>query len=404
MLLLPPCVALTGILPARAEAENWPAWRGPGGMGSSRETGVPRHWSRDQHIVWRIKDPGLGHSSPIVWGEALFFTTAIDTQRCLLRLDRDSGREVWRRVVVDSPLEKKHGKNSHASSTPATDGSRVFVSFLDREDVLIAAHDFDGREIWRRSPGKFYSRHGFCSSPVLFDDLVILNCDQDAYAYLVAFERANGEIRWKTDRENRVRSYCPPTMIEVAGRTQMVLSGSETVCAHDPRTGRRIWVCEGPTEQCVASIVYGKGLVFVTGGYPDREILAIDPTGTGDVTRTHIRWRARKGVSYVPSPLYLDGNFYVVSDSPGVLSCLDASDGHYRNQKRLPGNFSASLLHADGHIYAFNEDGGVFVLEADPGLETVAEIDMGDPIYATPAVSEGRLYLRTWKHLYAIGK
>jgi hypothetical protein len=238
---------------------------------------------------------------------------------------------------------------------------------------------------------------------VIFGDLVLLNCDQDAYAYLIAFDRRTGETRWKTERENRVRSYCTPTIFTVDGKPQMVLSGSKTVAAYNPLDGKRIWVCDGPTEQCVASLVYGRGLVFVTGGFPDREFLAIDPTGTGEVTKTHIRWRANRGVSYVPSPLYIDGCFYVVSDT-GVLSALDALTGEYKNQKRLRGNFSASLLHAGGCIYSFSEEGEVFVLRARPELETVSEIQMDDPIYATPAVSEGRMYLRTWKKLYAIGK
>jgi outer membrane protein assembly factor BamB len=183
----------------------------------------------------------------------------------------------------------------------------------------------------------------------------------------------------------------------------MVLAGSKTVASFNPADGKRLWVLSGPTDQCVASAVYGDGLVFITGGFPELHFLAIDPKGTGDVTRTHIRWTAHKGVSYVPSPLYLEDCFYVVSDG-GVISALDAKTGEYKNQKRLGGNFSASLLYAAGHIYAFNEDGEAFVLEGGPKLEVATKIPMESPIYATPAISAGRMYLRTFKKIFAIGK
>ncbi len=386
-----------------ASAADWPCWRGPGGFGVSADADVPSRWSLEENVLWKIPDPGFGHSSPIVWGEALFLATAVGEDRVLLRLEAGTGREAWRRVVVRAPLEEKHQKNSHASSTPAADGQLVYVPFLDGKNVVIAAYDFDGQEAWRTSPGEFYCKHGFCSSPVLFEDLLLLNCDHDGDAYLAGLSKKTGEVRWKTPRENKVRSYCPPGIFSVNGRPQMILSGSQTVASFNPRDGKRLWVCDGPTEQCVASLVEGKGLIFVTGGFPDREILAIDPTGAGDVTRTHVRWRSKRGVSYVPSPVYHEGYFYVVSDS-GVLSAIEASTGEYKGQKRLEGDFSASLLCVAGRICCFNESGVAFVLVKGPELELAARIDMGDPIYATPAVANGRLFLRTWKYLYAIGK
>jgi outer membrane protein assembly factor BamB len=266
---------------------------------------------------------------------------------------------------------------------------------------VVKAHDFSGKEVWSVSPGEFHSIHGFCATPVLYRDLVILNCDQDADAYIVALERKTGKEAWRADRENKLRSYCPPLIFEAGGRTQMALSGSKTISSYDPLTGRRLWVCDGPTEQCVASLVHGSGLVFVTGGYPDREILAIDPTGSGDVTATHVRWRSPKGVAYVPSPVYHDGHFFVVSDT-GVLSAIEARTGEYRGQKRLDGNFSASLLIAASHLYAFSEEGIVHVFRAGPGIEPGPRIDMGETIFATPAALPGMLLLRTSKRLVAI--
>jgi outer membrane protein assembly factor BamB len=394
-------IALTVVVlmtaPARA-GDTWPAWRGGDGVGIADDENV----TTEHHVLWEYDFPGLGHSSPIVWKNALFLTTCDEDKRLLIHLDAKTGKEVWSKSVLSTPREGKHKKNSFASSTPATDGERVFVSFLDKKRVFIAAYDFDGKEIWRKSPGEFHSRHGFCSSPILFENLVILNCDQDAYAYLVAFERKTGKRVWKTHRENEVRSYCPPTIFDVDGKPQMILSGSKTVASFSPRTGKRIWVCDGPTEQCVASLVYGKGLVFVTGGFPDRWFLAIDPRGKGDVTKTHLRWKDRKAVSYVPSPLYLDGHFYCVSDV-GVLSSLESTTGKYVKQQRLRGNHSASLLYASGHIYAFSERGHVTVLKAGPELEIVSTWQMDDPIYATPAVAHRTMYLRTWERLYALG-
>ncbi len=385
-------------------AENWPQWRGTSGVGVSREAGIASRWSTSENVTWRWTDPGFGHSSPIVWNDALFLTSNVDESRMLFRLDAKTGAEVWRREVVRSSLEKKHRKNSHASSTPATDGELVYVTFFDRPNVVIAAYDFRGDLQWRKVPGEFHSMHGFCGTPVLFEDLVIVNCDQDhEKAFIVALSRKNGDERWRIERENKVRSYCPPTFFEIDGTPQMILAGSKTVCSYDPRTGERNWFCWGPTEQCVASVVYdGSRHVFVTGGYPDREFLAIDPRGKGDVTETHIKWRRRNYVSYVPSPLYLEGHFYCVSDT-GILSVLDAESGEYKNKIRLDGDYSASLLYASGHIYCASEDGLVTVVRASPELEVTAKIDMADPIYASPAVSRGTLYLRTWKHLYAIG-
>lgn len=388
----------------KGNTSDWPHWRGPGWDGVSLAAGIPTDWSTERNVAWRIADPGFGHSSPIIWGKDLFYTTTKDEKRLLVRVDADTGKEIWRREVLSSPLEEKHPKNSHASATPATDGEFIYVTFYKRPDVVMAAYNFAGELQWSQTPGEFHSMHGFSSTPVLFEDFVLLNCDQDAEdAYIVAFDRKTGEIRWRTSRENKVRSYCPPIVFNVDGEPQMILCGSDTVCSYDPRTGKRNWMVWGPTEQCVASVVYdGKKNVFVTGGYPDHEFLAIDPRGKGNVTKSHIRWRRNKGVSYVPSPVYWRGNYFVVSDE-GILSVLDAESGEYRKQKRLPGGYSASLVCVSGNLYCCSEDGDVTVLRATSDLQTVAEIEMGDPIYASPAIARGRLYLRTWKHLYAIG-
>jgi outer membrane protein assembly factor BamB len=307
-------------------AEDWPAWRGPRLDGSSREKNLPLKWSvtkdpqtneeRLENIVWRTPITGLGHSSPIVSGDHIFLTTCFikEKKRMLLCLDRKSGKLLWEREVACSPLEPRHNLNSHASATPATDGKCVYVSFLrlrkktdndgpasnPREkspiapdvvpEVVVAAYDFTGAKVWEKVPGRFYSRHGFCSSPILHKEKVILNADQDAEAYIVALDRTTGAEKWRIARPNRFRSYCVPLIVDAGGKTQMVLAGSQTVTSYNPDTGELIWSIQGPTEQYVASLVYGDGLFFMTAGFPDYHNLAIRPDGVGDITKSHIHW------------------------------------------------------------------------------------------------------------------
>jgi outer membrane protein assembly factor BamB len=397
------------MLAGAARAENWPAWRGPRGDGTSRETNVPVRWGPDRNIAWKVALPGKGHSSPVVWGERIFLTTCLEKQRerVLLALDRATGKVLWRRVVLTTGrLERKHRLNSYASSTPVTDGRRVWVTFLDYPTIHVACYDADGKELWRRSPGKFYSMHGFCSSLLPYGETVILNADQDAKgddrAYVVAFDKATGRERWRIDRPNRVRSYCPPVVFEAAGKPQMVLSGSKCVASYDPRDGRRHWIIDGPTDQFVASMVYTDGVFLMTGGFPTLHILGIRPGGRGNVTKTHVLWHVRKDPSYVPSPIAAGACFFVVSDR-GTLSCLAAKTGKYLWQERLGRHHSASPVSADGKLYFPDDDGTTFVLRAGPKFELIAKNTLPDGCRASPAVSGGQIFLRGLKHLYCIG-
>ena len=261
------------------QGEHWPGWRGPRGDGTSAERKIPTRWSGStgEGISWKTALPGEGHASPIVWGDRIFIAAAnVETQeRLLLAYDRAKGSIAWQQTVVKAPLEGKHRENSFASSTPASDGERVYITFLDQTEVLVAAYDFDGRPLWKVRPGRFESIHGFSSSPVLFEDKVIINGDHDGDAWISALSRKDGRTLWKIDRENKTRSYCTPVIRELAGKTQMILSGSKCVASYDPRNGRRHWILDGPTEQFVASIVYNQkhDMLFVTGGYPDLHIL-----------------------------------------------------------------------------------------------------------------------------------
>jgi outer membrane protein assembly factor BamB len=390
---------------ASASAGEWPGWRGPHGDGHSDEPNIPTRWSDTDNIAWKVEIPGKGHSSPVVWGDRIFLTTALEQerQRVLLCLDRRGGKELWRRVVVTSQLEQKHDLNSYASATPVTDGKRLWVSFFEQPKIVLACFDLDGNELWRVSPGEFHSMHGFCSSPVLYRDTVILNGDQDADAYLVAFDQSNGKERWRTDRPNKTRSYCTPIFFEHQGKEQMVLSGSKSVCSYDPNTGKPIWWMAGPTEQFVATLVYTDNILFVTGGFPDYHVLGVDPGGEGDVLKTHILWRDRKGAAYVPSPIAANHHFFIASDN-GLGSCFEAKTGKVKWKERLGRRHSASAVAAGDNVYFLDDDGETFVVKAEPEYELVSQNSLGEAAFASPAISRGQIFIRTVGHLWCIGK
>lgn len=398
-------IAALGV--AASRAEEWPGWRGPRGDGSSLETGLPVEWDGAgepaRNIVWKVPVPGQGHASPIVWGDRIFTVSALpeSEERLLLCFDRDSGRQLWQQVVLQSPLEEKHPLNSFASSTPATDGERVYVAFLDREEMLVAAYDFSGREQWRVRPGPFSSKHGFCTCPVLFENLVIVNGDHDGESFVAALDRATGKTVWKIPRANHTRSYVTPIVREIAGRTQLIMSGNKCVSSYDPRTGQAHWSIDGPTEQFVASIVESDGLLFMTCGFPDHHLLAIRADGQGNVTDTHIAWREQKGASYVPSPIAVGGYFLVTSDN-GILSCFEAATGQRHWMERIGTRFSASPIAAAGLAYFTSDDGVTTVVRPGPEFIKVAENRLGEACYASPAVSRGRMFYRGEGHLFAL--
>ena len=405
-----------------AQAENWQGWRGPNGDGTSPEKGIPVKWSGTENIAWRIAIPGEGHSSPIIWGDKVFLTSSLTekNKRILLCLDRLSGQTVWQRDVVQSPPETIHRLNSRASGTPATDGRQVYVTFMRAEGdrviapnvssdrlitpgkIIVTAYDLDGNEKWKTNVGDFVSAHGFNTCPVLFEDLVILNGDHDGDAYLVALDRQSGRERWRTRRENKTRSYATPIIREIDGRTQMILSGSLCVASYDPRNGKRHWIVDGPTEQFVASMVYDGKYVFATGGYPERHTVAIRPGGRGNVTDSHIVWRTTRGAAFVPSPIISGRYLLMVADS-GIASCFEARTGKRHWMERLPGGHSPSPVSADGLVYFVSDQGVTTVIRPGETFEVIAKNELGEPVSASPAISQGHFFLRTHRHLYCIG-
>lgn len=386
-------------------AENWPQWRGPRLDGTSVDAAPPTRWSGTENITWKTTLPGSGHASPIVWGDRVFTVSADDAtnDRLLICLDRGTGAIVWKSVVLTAPPEAIHRLNTHASSTPATDGERVFTTFLDKDQVVIAAHDFSGKPLWLKRPGRFSSVHGFCSSPIVHGDKVIVNCDHDGDGYIVALARTDGRELWRIERPNKTRSYCVPLIRTVAGRTQMVLSGSKCVASYDPETGKLLWMMDGPTEQFVASLVFNEkaGLFFLTGGFPQHHILAIRPDGQGNVTESAIAWRTNKGAAYVPSPV-AEGDWCLVVSDSGVGHCFAAATGEIAWQERL-GEEHASLIAAAGMVYFLNDNGTMNIVRPGAKFDRVAQNELGERTFASPAFSDGQIFIRGETSLYCIG-
>lgn len=396
------CLALLLLLSGILQAEDWPGWRGPRGDGTSAEKDIPIRWSATENVRWKTAIPGIGHSSPAIVGDKIFLTTCLlkEKQRVLLCVDRKKGDILWQQVVVTAPLEKKHKLNSWASSTPATDGKHVWITFLAFPDVIAACYDVAGNLVWKKSPGKFYSVHGFCSSPILYKDTVIINGDQDAQGYLVALDKKTGEERWRVNRPNNTRSYCAPLISEVNGKNMLIMSGSKCVTGYDPDTGKQLWYIAGPTEQYVASPVFGAGLFFLTTGYPEYHNMAIRPDGT-------VQWHeknvpARKA-AYVPSPIFFEKYFYVVSDL-GYLNCFESQTGKRLWLKQLGKHHSAAPVLANGHLYFIDDEGITHVLKAGPTFDVVSRNPLDDECYSSPAISQGQLFIRTNRFLFCIGE
>jgi len=403
--------------------ENWPGWRGPRGDGTSLGKNIPTKWNADKNIAWKVAIPGKGHASPIIWGDRIFLATCLPDkkERVLMCLNRHKGAMLWQRTVFKGPLETIHRLNSRASSTPATDGKLVYVTFLKVDGrtvpapnvgsprpitpatIHVAANHMNGEKKWIVEVGEFISAHGFNTCPVLYQDLVIINGDHDGNAYIVALDRETGKERWRVNRENKTRSYVTPIIRRIGKRTQMVLSGSKSVVSYDPNTGKQHWILDGPTEQFVASMVFDGKHLFATGGFPERHIIAIRPDGTGNVTNTHIAWRANRGAAYVPSPIVESQHLLVISDS-GIASCFNTSDGKRLWMERLGGGHSASTVSAEGNVYFVSDRGVTTVLRPGPKFDVIAKNNIGEKISASPAISHGQFFLRSDNHLFCIGK
>jgi len=390
---------------ANSSAGEWPGWRGPTGDGVVPDEKAPLEWSIEKDVKWKVKIPGKGHASPIIWGDELFLVSADEEsgERLLMCLSIKTGKTLWQKTVLESPIEKVHRKNSRASSTPVTDGKSIYVSFLDQEKMFIAAYNLEGKKLWEKRPGIFSSVHGYCSSPILWKDKVIINGDHDGNAYIVALNKETGSEAWKTPRPNKTRSYCTPLIRTIGGRNQLILSGSKSVASYDPDTGKQHWIIDGPTDQFVASLVYDQKYLYMTCGFPSKHMMAIDPTGSGNVTETHVIWHTRKNPSYVPSPVVVNGYYLVVSDS-GTATCWKAHEGRLLWKQKLGREHSASLVVLRDHVVFGSEKGLITVVKPGPEFEEIAKMELSEPLWASPVIIDGNWFLRGEEHLFCIEK
>jgi outer membrane protein assembly factor BamB len=390
-------------------AEDWPGWRGPRRDGTTLDSGFSLEWSKSKNIGWKVPISGRGHSSPIIWKDRIFLTSCLEEtakknepqDRVLICLDRATGKTIWQRTIIKAKLEQIHKLNSYSSSTPVTDGKHIFVTSFADPRMFVSCFDFEGNEVWKVSPGEFHSKHGFCSSPILYDDMVIINGDQDAVAFVVALKQTDGKEVWRADRPNRTRSYCPPIIVNAAGKPQLVLTGSKSVASYDPSSGKLIWDYDGPTEQFVASMIYHQDLFYLTAGFPTYHVMAIKPDGVGKIGKDQILWHETKGAGYVPSPVAFKDLIFLVHDD-GRASSRDAKTGELKWLERLGKHHTASPVIADGRVYYVDDLGMTWVVKADAKFEILAKNDLGEEVYSSPAFVDRQIYIRTEKHLWRI--
>jgi len=387
-------------------AQNWPCWRGPNGDGTTTETNLPTRWDSVTNVVWKIPVPGLGYSSPVVWKDRLFIVTALPetNEKILLCYDCKNGHLVWQKTVLRTPFEKKHNNNSYASGTPATDGTLVYVSFLDGENVLVAAYDFSGKQIWLKRPGTFFSPHGYSCSPSLFEDKVIINGDSQGDSFVAALSKADGHIIWKIPHPNPAHSFSTPIFRKMAGKMQMIFCGNKEIASYNPDDGSKYWFVKGPSEDFCSSPVYNEksGLVLVSSSWPVRILVAIKPDGNGDVTNTHVVWQSKKGACYVPSPVSTE-DYLFSTMTTGQLNCIEAATGKILWVKEMGTQYSSPIL-ANGLVYMPNDEGVITIIKPGPGFEDLAQNSIGEKMYASPAISNGKIYLRGFQHLFCISK
>lgn len=397
------CLAGQRTLADQPATGNWPGWRGDG-SGVSRETHLPVAWdiTSAKQLAWKTPITGNGNSSPILWNGRIFLTTSLEkgTLRQVVCLDAKNGAILWQKsFTVDHPAIT-YEKNQYASSTPVTDGQRLYVFF---DDPGLVALSMDGKVLWTRPLGPFKNIWGLASSPVLYHDLVILCCDQDQGSFITAVDRNTGEVRWQTPRKSG-RGYATPVVITVNGKAQVVVN-DQLIVAYDPETGREIWTCKGMTDMVVPSIVTDQHLVYATSGR-NGPTLAIDPSGTGDISETHVKMQRSVGGPYVPSPVLLQSLLLLPSDD-GALRGVDAN-GDVIVEARVADHFTSSPVLADGKIYWASERGHCYVFDATkvhdakPSLPLLAVNNVNDPCLASPVIAAGKLYLRTTTQLLCV--
>jgi hypothetical protein len=393
------------MIPVEGEgARYWSRWRGPSGQGLAAGAEYPDKWSASENVLWKTPVPGRGHSSPIVWGDKIFLPTAsADGNRLsLLAYRRSDGTRLWEAAAPDGASEAVYPKNSHASATPATDGNLVYVSLGSRG---VMAFDMNGKLVWRQDFGPIANYHGTAGSPLLYKDKLILYHDQNSNSFITALDTRTGRRLWQT-RRNATVGWGTPVAINNGSRDEIVVNGQGSVIGYSPDDGRELWSCSGTTYEVIPTPVAGNGLIFASSGRAG-PTLAIRPGGQGDITRTHIAWSTPRGSPFVPSPILYENQLYIVNDMSSIVTSFDAASGRTLFQARLGTEkregFSASPVAVDGKIFFTNDDGETFVLRAGPQMQLLHVNHIGETTLASPAMVDGKWYIRTAGNLIAIG-
>src|SRR6266550_667146 len=435
------CVLL--LAAGAALAGDWPQFRGPSASGIGDGAKPPVHWdaTKSTNVVWKTEIPGLAVSSPVVWGDRVFVTTAISTdakqalrtglfgdtdpvidnsahQWKVLALDRKTGKILWEQTAHQgTPKTKRHPKSSQASPTPATNG-KVVVAYFGSEGLF--AYSLDGKVLWRKdvglqNAGWFFdpdSEWGAASSPIIYKNTVILQCDRQKDSFIAAYDLKDGKELWRTARAE-IPAWGTPTIVQGKDRAEVVTNGTKAIRGYDADTGKELWTLGPNSEVTCTTPVSAHGLIFVTAGYPPvHPIYAIKIGSSGDLTLKDgkqssdtIAWSTQRGGVYLPSPIVYGDHLYMVNNN-GVLSAYEAKTGNRLYQQRIEGgvSFTASPVAASGKLYIATEDGDVFVVKAGPKYELIAKNPMGEAMLATPALAGDLLILRGDKHLFAVAE
>ncbi len=434
-------VLLTSLAGASLLAADWPTWRGPSASGTTDETNLPQVWSATENVAWKAPIGGLGVSTPIVSGDLVFVTSQIGAgvrrpgnhprlvqggdaegagERALgtraaeaagagveflvEAFHRDDGRRMWEyRLPARGELPGVHDKHNLASPSPVTDGETVFAWFGTGQ---IVALDFEGDEVWRRHLGEeiapFDLVWGHSSSPALYEDLLILLCDHEPVSYLLAVDKRTGEERWRADRGSGRLSYSTPVVVEGPEGPELVVNSSERVDAYDPRSGELLWYTGETNRFPIPMPLAHDGIVYMSRGYRSGPYMAIRPGGRGDISASHVIWRRDTGAPYISSLVLDDGLLYMATDV-GAVTVVDAATGRRTSQQRVEGVFSASPVAGDGKIYFVSESGETIVMRAGPEPIVLARNDVGERAVASPAISNGQIFIRTDDHVFCIG-
>ncbi len=400
--LLAICVFVCGSVAADV---NWPRWRGPAADGHTRETGLPHRWSKDA-VVWKTPLPGRGNSSPTVWGNRIFLTSALEQgrQRVVFCVDRNDGTILWQQTVWTGQPEPSHAMNGWASATCATDGQRVYA-FFGRGGGL-HCYTVEGTHLWSRELGQFEGPWGTAASPLLVGNLVIQNCDADEDAYLIALDKESGNEVWKAARPNH-RGWSSPILINTGQRDEVVVNGHTGVTAYAPDSGEQLWFCACDAGRGSPTVTFADGLLFVANGLSGGGLYCVEPGGSGDVTDTRRLWFTSRRGRDLPSPLVVGDAVLLIGLRGAILTCYDRQNGDELWVKRIGGQASASPIAYDGLAFFIVESGETVVIDPKSEEKIIAINSVGaadDELFrASITPSDGQLFLRSDRNLYCVG-